>query len=595
MDSNQELKALEVPQLSVDFLEQDSRKDLTGEQKLTLLEYLLLDDTIKELGTQRFGKTIIDNVFLEPVRKWVTENWESEFIYDLSKKAVPISFRNSLALGLFTTKITDYLNQMESVELYVTRHIQGIFEKSKLQVSSGLTQVDYKPLPIEVKRELVIPIVDNLYKAESIVKAKLLFPGGIDRKTIMLSDPGLLFELISPDKSDIIYFDSIGNLEAQATAARECIRDYVKIKTLESVVKKIEEEKKLTAPEKPEKELKPIKDSLPKFKTGTTLYDVFPYNEGEKKEDVLRAFRKIAHFYGYSYVSQSSGWEEPSVELNLDDAGKLTCVIGPGQDDFTSSSSKRNALTGRFGCKYEDELRVEAVRKLIDDLRYEIRGNKAAIQTAKAKYGKTNFIIEKGFLEVLTGKEFKETEEGKILVKEAKETVGVFEEPAKEGKNQLVVYSNRPIDERVLELDKKILESIMYSMDFDISSMLRSLLSSRRKDNLREWFGSSYSLLSQFRGIMIDASKSFNVLGIAPTNNESEAKEAYRNIVLRTHPDRTSHLVPEEILNATTTYIQATEAYQNIMARIGKHEVDVLSPTFYLGRISQLFSDFKPT
>jgi len=608
MSTGHELKALEVPQISVDFLEKDPSRDLRGREKLTVLEYLLLDDAIKELGTQKFGKTVVDNIFLEPVRAWVTENWESDFVYDLSKKSVPISFRNSLALALFTTKISDHLSRMGTIEIYNTRDMQKIFEEHKLPMPKGLTQIDYNSLPTEARRELVIPVVNNLYMAESVAHAKLLFPEGVNRDAVLLSDPSLLFELISPGDSNTIRFDSIGSLESQSAAARACIKDYVKIRTLGYAVKELEKRKKLHEQEKPAvtRKTEELKPRL-KFKKGTKLWDIFPYGEGETKEDIVNTFRKIADFYGIVYIADSGSHEDNYVHLILDPEGNLKCETGFGGGFFVEESFSRkcNALTGRFKNPYQDQDRIKAVAKLINELKDEIEENRTAIQLAKAKHGKTSFVVEKGFLEVLTGRKFKEEvkpeelEEGETLSKEAKETVGVFEKskPTTEREwwdtsaeeRQLVVYSSRPVDKRVIELDYAILRAIRDTVHFDLSSIFKSMARTYREENLENWLGASYSLLSKFRGIMVDTSKSFEVLGIPPINDENEVKRAYHQIALKTHPDRTRQLPPEDVLKTTERYIQATEAYDNIVERIGKHDVDVLSPTFYLGRISQLF------
>ena len=186
---SQELVRFEVPRVSVDFL----GDELTGRQKQTVLKYLSLDDAIEKIGTQRFRKSTVDNVSLQPVREWISENWVEDFIYDLNQRNVPISFRASLAVGLFTTRITDYLTNIGSVEIYASRDIQEVFKKHELLIPQGLTQIDYAALPADIKRELAIPIVENLYKAEAIAKANLLFPNGVNQQAVLLSNPSLLF------------------------------------------------------------------------------------------------------------------------------------------------------------------------------------------------------------------------------------------------------------------------------------------------------------------------------------------------------------------------------------------------------------------
>ena len=124
---SQELLSFEVPRVSVDFL----ADDLTGRQKLTVLGYLSLDDTITQIGLQRFGKTTIENISFQDIRDWFLENWGEEFAYDLNQRNIPISFRASLALELFRTKIIKYLEKLGEVEIYASREVQEIFKRGQ--------------------------------------------------------------------------------------------------------------------------------------------------------------------------------------------------------------------------------------------------------------------------------------------------------------------------------------------------------------------------------------------------------------------------------------------------------------------------------
>lgn len=61
-------------------------------------------------------------------------------------------------------------------------------------------------------------------------------------------------------------------------------------------------------------------------------------------------------------------------------------------------------------------------------------------------------------------------------------------------------------------------------------------------------------------------------------------------MTFQTHPDRTASFTPEEQLKASERFVQATSAYANLQERAGHIEVNQFSPTFFLGRISQLFN-----
>ena len=338
------------------------------------------------------------------------------------------------------------------------------------------------------------------------------------------------------------------------------------------------------------------------YKKGTTIYDVFHFENGETREDLQRAFKRIA-FYGTAYRVECEGERGDYVELTIDDKGNLRgkyvfTHYGTPTDD---KPLKFNALTeeawpGHPG-NIHDEFRCKAVHDLVTDLRDEIDTTKEAIQQARARYNGTSFTVEQGFLEAITSRRFKEAskaeiEEDKRLAKEAKETAGIYEKLSnfdETKSNQLVVYSDKPVDDRTLELDYRILRAIKEQYHFDMSDMFAMVGGRLYKDNVGDWFSSVDSLLSKFRSVLVDSSEAFSTLGIPPTNNPDEVKKAYRAIAVKDHPDKTSHLPLEQQLEATHRFMKANTAYETVISRIGSHDIDSLSPTFYLGRISKLF------
>jgi len=292
-----ELTNPKVPGTSVDFL----KYELNGTNKLAVLKYLGLEETIEKLGIQKFSKETVKNIAFEPVREWISEKWGDEFVYDLSKKNIPITFRASLSAALFSTKIIEYLENLGNVEIYASREIKQIYQKHDLTIPEGLTDIDYSSLPSDLKNELAISIVDNLQRAEAVAKAGLLFPEGVDIMTIFYSNPDLIFDLARHNnESGIMSFDKIENLDVQGTAAFACINDYIKIRLFQDLAvntdlkEETDKDKKTEESEEPEPEQEPENTrQSPDFNydKGTTLFDIFPFEGGENKEDLLKLFR----------------------------------------------------------------------------------------------------------------------------------------------------------------------------------------------------------------------------------------------------------------------------------------------------------------
>lgn len=593
-----ELVRFEVPRTSVDFLSDD----LSGREKLTVLKYLALEDAVSGIGSQRFGRTTVDHVPLQPVREWIAQNWEQEFVYDLSKRSVPISFRASLALALFTTRITEHLERMGTVEFYGSRDAQKVFEKHKLPAPVGLTTIDYSALPTEAKGDLVLPMLDNLRKAEAVAKARLLFPTGIDKEAVYLADPSLILMMLGSSGSGRIGFDRIRDLDVQAVAASACLRDYQKVKSLEGTVKQFKKQRDETPPPPHERvperyDYEEEKQPPVDYEPGTKFLDVFPYAEGETPDDVRRAFKRLTGGYPYSAkVDQPHRGEALHVTIKED--GTLMGVHS--YDDEGYGRNRQQTVLDMLSEKmphgeYYDEFRRGAVFDLVRDLRDELDANKQALELAQSQYGQTSFTVEMGFLNALTSTPHDEAtpdqvEEDKRLAKEARKTVRISEEPEEDSSTSLVTYSDKPVDRKVLDLDYGILRAIKEHYHVDMSSLMSLMFTQRlHMDNIGDWFGASASLLAKFRSTLVDTSELFETLGIAPTNDEAAVIRAYRAIATATHPDRTAQLDPEEQLKATERFVGATTAYRNLKSRLGNVSLDSLAPTYYLGRITELF------
>ncbi|NOQ38625.1 hypothetical protein GQ472_07120 [archaeon] len=588
-----ELMQLEVARAGVDFL----KYELNGTNKLAVLKYLGLEETIEQLGIQKFSKETVRNIAFEPVREWISKNWGDEFVYDLSKKNIPITFRASLSTALFSTKIIEYLDSLGDVEIYASREIKQIYKKHDLPAPEGLTDIDYSSLPYGLKNDLVIPIVDNLQKAEAVAHAKLLFPEGVDIMAVFYSNPNLIFDLARHNnESGIISFDKIENLDVQGTAAIACINDYVKIRLFQNIAENTDLEEEHTDYEETE-EPKPEQTRQPpdlNYDKGTTLFDIFPFEDGENKEDLLKLFRAM---YGTVYHADAD--ETDICELRLDNDGTLSFVYEFRNWGLSTDTPpmELNALTeivdyDRYG-DY-DEYRSKAVLNIMSALRHEIDTTKKAILGAKAKYSKTSFTVEKGFLDALTSRRNKNIEDAidNILAEVADNVAGTSGNNTDDMhmQNDLVVYSDTPVDDRMVELDYQILRAINEQFSLDISDII-SLTSKRNKDKIGSWFSTIDALISKYKEVLVDSSEYFAVLKIHQTDDKATVKKAYYNIVKDTHEAKISHLPPEERKAAIEKFIKSAEAYKNLISRIENKNLNTNSPTFYLGRISQLFAE----
>ena len=584
---SRELAEIEVPRTSVDF-EGDG---LRGWQKQSVLGYLGLEAALKQLGAQRLDQNTLQSIPIRPIREWILDNWEREFEYDFTKRTIPISFRASLAVSILESHLMRHLEQVGTVEIYAGDSIRQVYQDHDLTPPSGLTTIDYASLPEDVRRELVSPIVHNLYQAEGVSIARRLFPDGVDSLTITTLSPERGMQLRSRGyEVGRFTFDDLEDLDVKAAVAALCLENHSIVGSLDEIMQASrEEDKGDSSPTVREDE----EDTL-LFPEGTTFFDVYPLKEGDTTEDMLRAFRRIAK-YGTSFRIEADSEDE--AWLSLDQDGTLTLTYQPmyiGQNDGPAIVS--NALTQEDEGFY-DTLRIKGVRRLVYAIHDELNRTEDAIASARTRYDQTLFTVETGYLEALTGTRqrkasISEIQEDSRLAMEAMKVVGMFRdgdqnEDQEEG---MMVYSDHPIDSGTVRLDYGVLRAIKEQYTHSLSDLvLHNMDMVIHSDNIGDWFGQVSGVISRFIDVMVDVTQSYSVLGIDPTNDPDEVQRAYWRVAQETHPDKTSHLPSEEQVEAVERFHDAHTAYGNIMSRIGDIDVDRLRPTFYLGRISEFF------
>ncbi|NOQ38624.1 hypothetical protein GQ472_07115, partial [archaeon] len=64
------LALYELPRETVDFLQYD----LPGNDMLSILGYVQLEETLSKIGTQNFDETIVKNIDIEQLQELVYEN-----------------------------------------------------------------------------------------------------------------------------------------------------------------------------------------------------------------------------------------------------------------------------------------------------------------------------------------------------------------------------------------------------------------------------------------------------------------------------------------------------------------------------------------
>jgi len=562
--SNQ-LALYELPRETVNF----SENTLSGKDMLSILRYTQLEKTLRDIGTQSFDEAVINNIDGEQLQKLVYKNKGKSFKYDLAGKDVPIGVKTSLSLAILKTKIIEYLTNLETVEVYSSPDIKEVFNKHGIHIPDGLSDINYNSLHVYIKSELVMPILNNLIKAEYVARARPIFPDGVEERKYLLfknlENPQLsILDILSHDYKDSskkLYFNNIDNLDFQATVAKLCINNHSLIKLpFDNIVNELkdmfEREKKLRKPKKMlETDLtEHLKIPHVKYDKGTVFFDIFPFKDGETENDLLKVFKIM---YGDAYITEGYGDEIIQLFLEQDSTLRLRYNFSDRYPSFlTVPYIELNALTEcidpeifrPLGDGHNrisiDEYRSRSIIDLIGELITELNLRDDAMKIAKVKYNRASFTLEKEILNLLKGKK-----------------------PDRQHGNKTVDMDN--VQETHSDNDR-------HNTD---------------QKNFDYWFESNNFLLTKFKDVFMDSSELFAVLGISPTGDKAAVKEAYYNIVKKTHEAKISHLPPEEQQAAEEKFKKSAKAYNNILSHLDNNNTNALSSIHNLGRISQLFKE----
>ncbi len=593
------LASPEVPFAFVDFLEKDPNIEITGKQKLALLDYLSLEETLQQVGSQRFDRETVDCIEIGPVRDWFVQHYGHEFACDLGSGSLPLTFRASLALALFKQRIMNYLSKIGDIEVYASAEVQKAYKRCDLSIPEGMSHVDYNSLPDELKKALILPLMNDLSRATIIAKAGLLFPDGMSKVAAIISDPTLLGYSACISGS-AIYFNEIVNLEVQAAFAETGIHNYdliMSVPICDAGASEAAEPKRATAEDFERMMLSQggyvkcdVCGELEKeasFEPGTTLFDIVRSRGEVSNEDIFRSFNRISDRGFYS--GKADEWTE-TFRIQLREDGSLHGYWNYNYCGAECDDAVFDMLRPAEEPDNEHLRRINLFR-FIDALCEDIDAHEEAVQRANQKYGRTEFVIEENFFEALTSKRSQPAKSEQVLrskklIKEIHRSLGVYEDVVADEVDEQCAA---PVDLAALHLDMRVLNAIKESFSASLGDIFSLVAGGLERNNIAEWARANAEVIGQYIGIMVNDDSLFRVLGIKPTNDEKQITEAYRRIARKTHPDVVLQLPADERIKAAERFMQATYARNNLMARLGSHNISALSPTYYLGRISELF------
>jgi hypothetical protein len=243
--------------------DQSSESDvgLSTKKKFHVLDWNSFDRQLRSYG---FNK--IDELSLKFIRerdKKHIMNAGSEGEFDFGSESIPFSTKYNVAFALSYSEAIGILSDTESCEIYASEEIKKVFAKYGIPINEGLNQINFDNLPFEMKKELIWPNIQNLYRALTIRKTAQIFPEGISGK---IAYEALISECKNDQLSvhlsqyselkfsdyDIVQFSDPSDLEIKYHIASYCLEHVREIKRIQNPDQEEPEEKKDKDEEKKE-------------------------------------------------------------------------------------------------------------------------------------------------------------------------------------------------------------------------------------------------------------------------------------------------------------------------------------------------------
>ncbi len=270
-DENPELPSDEqISQIDNTFIRQNKQESQENDGLSTKKKFLIIDwDYINRL-LRSYGFSKVDDLSLnfipESDREYI-KNADSEGEFDFSLDSIPFSAKYNIALALSYSEAINILTNTDECEIYASEEVKSIFDRYSIPINSGLHKINFGELPLEAKKELVWPTMQNLYRASTIRKAAQIFPEGVPGKVAyealmseckneQLAVHLSRYSELEISDYDIIFFNDPSDLEIKYHIASYSLDHVRHIKRMQNPEQE-EPEKEQKEEDKEEKEKEP--------------------------------------------------------------------------------------------------------------------------------------------------------------------------------------------------------------------------------------------------------------------------------------------------------------------------------------------------
>jgi hypothetical protein len=227
-------------------LDSDPRAEarLSTRKKLDILDWASIDRQLRSYGSSK-----IDDLTLRFIDEDARNNIiagaglkpASTGVFDFRSDSVPFAVKYNIAIGLSYSEAIGILSDSRKCEIYASEEVERVFRKYGRHIHPGLNRINFDELPLDMKGELIWPMVQNLYRALTVRKAARVFPEGVSGKvayealTSEFENDQLASQLshlaaLKYSDYEMVYFSDPSDLEVKYHVALYCLNHIGEIK-----------------------------------------------------------------------------------------------------------------------------------------------------------------------------------------------------------------------------------------------------------------------------------------------------------------------------------------------------------------------------
>ncbi len=218
---------------------QEQKVKLSTKDKLHILSWNFINKQLSSYGLSKLNNFVMNIIKDEDIKHIIEMKPDMEF--DFRSESIPFAVKYNIAIALSYAEAIDILSSSEICEIYSSEEVKRVFKKYGFPIANGLNRVNFRDFPIDMKKELIWPMTQNLYRALTIRRAAQIFPEGISGK---IACEALMSELENDELSsqlsnfssleysdyETVYFSDPSDLEIKYHIASYCLENIGKIK-----------------------------------------------------------------------------------------------------------------------------------------------------------------------------------------------------------------------------------------------------------------------------------------------------------------------------------------------------------------------------